>query len=418
MTKNKIHIQSTPTRQIVQTGLGTTPDRGIIQSLWIEIPANCDLKCPYCFCATFRDHRDGRKKNIAWDSHNPFKYRSDIYIKNILEPFSKKIDAWNKATPKERVRSFDCPPENAEGQIRGAIAIPGAGEPFHPYNLDLTMELIDVAERLNLHITIFTTGHWITSDLAKELFSKDLVLLVKYNSGIQSVQNRLVGQTKDGPFFFQRQKAFQRLIAAGFNKPYGEPGQMNYRETRLGIVTSVMKEIIEELPDLLRYARKNNIIFDCDTILERGRGEGCSQIPDDETTRAVFNELQRIDAEEFDNHWNVSRSYIGTTCDRFRHHLYIKNSGTISPCVGAIDIKLGNVKTGSDALYGAWNSPLMKNVIREHVYSGKCATCQNYQEHTCYSCLGRCRDMNVQLDVDRDDMAIPAVGCWNNRFVI
>lgn len=402
-------------RQIVQTGLGTTPDRGIIQSLWMEIPANCDLKCPYCFCATARNQRDERRKNIAWDSHNPDRYRTDIYIENVLEPFAEKINAWNQATPEERVRDFDCPPENSDGKIRGAVAIPGAGEPFHPLNLDLTKTLIDAAARLNLHLTIFTTSHWITDDLSIELVEKDIVLLVKYNSSKRVVQNRLVGQPKDGPFFFQREKALQRLIDYGFNKPFGTPGQLDYRETRLGIVTSVMNDIINELPDLLRFARRNNIVFDCDTILERGRGEGCTQIPSDEKTQAAFLQLQKIDAEEFGNHWDVSRSYIGTTCDRFRHHLYVKNSGTVSPCVGAVDVKLGNVKTGPDALYKAWNSPLMKNVIRRHVYSGKCSTCLNSFEHKCFSCLGRCRGMDIDLDGNRDDIAIPTVGCWNNR---
>jgi len=402
------------TRQTVQAGLGTTPDRGIVQSLWMELPANCDLRCPYCFCATPRDHRDDRRHNIAW-TRDADEYRADLYVENILKPFAIRIDEWNAATLAQRVSGFGCPPENADGHIDGAVAIPGAGEPFHPFNLQLVLALIDAVSRLKLHLTVFTTAHFIDDDLAAHLADKDVVLLVKYNSAMRGVQNRLVGQAKDGTFFHRRAKAMDRLMRSGFNKPYGTPGAVGYRPTRLGLVTSVMRENIRELPDLLRFARTNNLIFDCDTILERGRGFHCRQIPPDGQTREAFYELQRIDRDEFGNHWDVSRSYVGTVCDRFRHHLYVDRIGNISPCVGSVDIDLGNIRSGPESLYSAWNSPIMSGVIRKRKYEGPCLSCKDWLEEKCYGCLGRCRDMDVHLRRLNGDRPVPTIPCWNNR---
>jgi MoaA/NifB/PqqE/SkfB family radical SAM enzyme len=419
-----IRTAKQPARQTVQAGLGTTPDRGIIQSLWIEEPANCDLQCPYCFCATVGNVRDDDRDNLAWDPRRPDSYRVDLYVANILRPFAKAIVAWNESTPEERIERFDCPPHQADdAQIRGKVAIPGAGEPFHPENLHLTRALLKHAAALDLHMTLFTSGHLITDELAAELAPQDVVLLVKCNSRNPAVQNELVGQAPNGSFCSMRDAALERLMRFGFNEPYGEPGSPTYQETRLGIVTSVMEDNLGELPDLLRFARRNNIIFDCDTILERGRGTRCPEIPSDEKTRAAFNELQRIDRKEFDKHWDISRSYIGTTCDRFRHHLYVDKRGYIYPCVGCLGddasgvqpVILGNVKDGPGALYAAWNTPLMRDIIRRHVYAGPCATCLNYVEEKCYSCLGRCRNLEVGMESGDGRNSVSMKGCWNNR---
>ncbi|PIU62590.1 MAG: hypothetical protein COS85_18050, partial [Armatimonadetes bacterium CG07_land_8_20_14_0_80_59_28] len=425
-------MSSEAARQTVQAGLGTTPDRGIIQSLWVEIPGNCDLQCPYCFCATTKNKPDLDSNNLACvDSEHPERYSVEPYVKFVLKPFAERIEEWNAATPDERIAKFGCPPENAQTAepIRGKVALPGAGEPFHPGNMALTKALIEACRDLHLHVTLFTTGHWITDELADWLKERDVVLLVKCNSRQETVQNRFVGMAPDHDFARKRDQVLEMLIDKGF-AGLGNRDDADYREPRLGIVTSVMRDNRTELPDLLRYARqprgkndRHTLIFDCDTILERGRGDRCPQIPADDETRAAFMELQRIDREEFRQQWDISRSYIGTTCDRFQHHLYVDKKGNIYPCVGCLGeendqhappVLLGNLKGDSAALYGAWESPLMKNVIRKRVYTGPCATCVNPIEHKCYSCLGRCRDLAVALDPN-SEAPIPTTGCWNHR---
>lgn len=412
-----------PPRQIVQAGLGTTPDRGILQSVWFEIPGNCDLACPYCFCAT--TGTDDAEDYVA--SGQPafgdsVRYHYEPYEKLIFRPLAEQVRAWNEASPEQRVAVFGCPLENAQTTeiVRGKVAIPGAGEPFHPLNRELVLSLIRSANSCGLHITIFTTGHWIDDALAAELLPLDVVLLVKRNSGKREVQNALVGKPADHTFFDQREEALRRLMDAGFNKPYGRPGSPEYQETRLGVVTSIMRENINELEDLLRFARTNNIIFDCDTILERGRGGKCRQRLTDQMTERGFKILQKLDRKKWKRRWEISSTYVGTACDRHRHHLYVDRRGFIYPCVGCLEDKehgidpiiLGNIKNGPQALLEAWTSPIMAQVIRPWNYEGPCKECAKPEEGVCFSCLGRFRDSLVTLTKDSTE-PITTIGCWN-----
>ncbi|MDF7824377.1 SPASM domain-containing protein [Pontiellaceae bacterium B12227] len=405
-----------PPRQIVQAGLGTTPDRGILQSVWFEIPGNCDLDCPYCFCAS--GGLDNDPENVAGVGT----YEWKPYEEFIFKPLAKQIRDWNDASPEERVERFGCPPENAKTDepVRGKIAIPGAGEPFHPKNRELALSLIRSANSLGLHMTVFTTGHWIDESLAAELAPLDVVLLVKRNSARKEVQNKLAGMSPNHTFFDRREAALKTLMAAGFNKPFGEPGSPAYQKTRMGVVTSIMKENLDELEGLLRFARENNIIFDCDTILERGRAGECQQRLTDKTTELGFRKLQHLDRDLYGRSWEISATYVGTACDRYRHHLYIDKRGTIHPCVGCIAdeehgikaIDLGNIKEDTHALMDAWNAPVMRKAIRPWNYEGPCSECTLPDKGVCFSCLGRFRDCTVELNRESTG-PIPSIGCWN-----
>jgi len=365
-------------RQFVQPGLGTTTTKagGELCSMWIEIPGWCDLYCPYCFAATRKIDRN--PNNLAIDE-----YRS------LIETF---VDMGGRD-----------------------IGIPGSGEPFYrdtqmdADNCKLTLDLLDCCKELGVCLTIFTTGHWIDAALAELLKGYDVVLLLKYNSMDEQVQSTLVGDPSNLKKYPQkRDQALLRLMALGFNEPaFG-------KKSRLGIVTSVMNANKSELPMLLRFARRHNLIFDCDTILERGRGKSFDEeggSPPDAEMQAIFRQLQKIDAEEFGNHWNISRSYIGTCCDRFRHHLYVSKTGDVHPCVGATTVQLGNIRTST--LRECWDAPAMK-VIRNHQYAGKCTECMNFKEEKCYSCLGRCT-----VDLSSGQIAktgfVQTIGCWNHR---
>ena len=180
----------------------------------------------------------------------------------------------------------------------------------------------------------------------------------------------------DHPYFDQREAALRLLMDRGFNRPFGKPGTPEYQETRLGVVTSIMRKNIDELESLLCFARENNIIFDCDTILERGRGGKCRQRLTDDLTERGFKILQRFDRKKFRRRWDVSSTYVGTACDRYRHHLYVDRRGFIYPCVGCLEDKdhgvdpilLGNIKDGPHTLIDAWQSPIMARVIRPWHY--------------------------------------------------
>ncbi|MBU0568118.1 SPASM domain-containing protein [bacterium] len=339
-----------------------------LTSLWIETPANCVLQCPMCFANT-----------IPLNEPAPQNIPSETY-EMIIRDFALM-----------------------EGSSRKTLAIPGAGEPFHKYNHKLTWRIIELAVELGMPLTIFTTAHLMTEkDIEKLKEYKNVLLLVKLNSRNREIQNSLVFKDPKNPsdpsYFDEREKKLNMLIGAGFTETSDYEKEKFGLATRLGIVTSIMHQNINEVVDLLNWARTGKMIFDCDTILPRGRGERFNQTRDilsgqelDKEIRDKIAELQKIDSECFQSYWPTGGTYVGAKCTRFCNHLYIDAFGKVHPCIGAIDVVLGEV-SGSyrlGTLKKIWNNPLMK-IIRGHKYTGTCATCINFITGNCYSCLGRC----------------------------
>jgi hypothetical protein len=175
----------------------------------------------------------------------------------------------------------------------------------------------------------------------------------------------------------------------------------------------------QEISFLLAFARLNNLIFDVDSVLERGRGASCTLCVEDEQMKEKFQELQIIDKEVFGYDWGINTTYVGVACERPRRHLYVSYQGKIRPCIGATDVKLGNIK--EVPLLRAWASAEMQ-IIRAKKYVGKCAEeCANYIETDsrtgnplCNSCLGRSTEDLTNTTL-LDNGYVKTIGCWNFR---
>ncbi|MFC1801534.1 radical SAM protein [Nanoarchaeota archaeon] len=359
----------------VQDGLGRGADGSTLETLWFELPSYCNLACTYCFA------NGGESINV------------DDLISE--EKYTEMLDEAKSLGVK-------------------SVGIPGAGEPFVGKNIDLTMKLLEMCKDRGFYTTIFTTGEFITEELADKLFEMPVELMIKCNSLDPDVQNTFVSDpARDRTITHYGQKrneVLDMLIEKGFNKPFQK------RKSRLAIVTSIMTGLkggpsnYDEMADLLRYARDRNIIFDCDSVLERGRGAGCKLITSDQMIKDKQLELQKIDRKEYGKEWEISQSYIGTVCDRFAHHMYVNQSGKIRPCIGAMDVKLGNIKTTT--LAEAWDRPEMQ-IIRNRNYKGKCGDeCANFEEKKCNSCLGRRTD-ELNNDYLLEHGHVKTIGCWN-----
>ena len=90
---------------LIQNDLNKTFDIGF-ESLWLEISPVCHLNCTYCFS-------DIQKEDITKESLtiNEIEY-------NVLRPFKDAGGKW--------------------------VAIPGAGEPFHPKNIQIIKHIIKI----------------------------------------------------------------------------------------------------------------------------------------------------------------------------------------------------------------------------------------------------------------------------------
>lgn len=354
---------------------------GKLQSLWMEIPGRCNLACRYCFACAGEKLEES--KLMTWE-----------VIEKILEEAAKM-----------GVTSF---------------GIPGAGEPLLPTNRKLTMRILRKCADLNIFVSLFTTSEFITAELANELFNLPVELLVKCNTLNPELQDRFVSDPKRGRIIHNYGAKRNAKIQLLMNKGFADDARcraMFGRKSRLGLVTSIMTSEEGELSNLdhvaniLRFCRQNNLIFDSDSVLKRGRGIVCGlSLGDEEYKQKVF-ELQRIDREEFGNEWTPTQSYVGgPACDRCFHHLYVDQYGTIHPCVGAMGIELGNIRETN--LEEAWNKPEME-IIRNRKYKGRCGDeCANFAEGKCNSCLGR-RTINLTNKSLLADGCVKTIGCWN-----
>lgn len=353
----------------IQKDVGTkTSDGTTLKNLWLEIPAYCNLACAYCYA---EGGYPNQKNKLLTLEH---------YI-SILE----------------------------QGKMLGLedIAIPGAGEPSHSENENLTMEILKISKKLGLYITLFTTGEFITENIADKLIEMPVEIMLKGNSLNPKLQDRFVSNPKHSRIITgygeKRNSTIELLISKGFNSE--EKSKKYNRKSRMALVTSIMTSNTgpsnyEEMSNLLRYCRNNNIIFDVDSILKIGRGTSCDLCEEDQRLKTKLQELQEIDKNEYGIKWELSQSYIGTVCDRYSYHMYINQHGEIRPCIGANEINLGNTK--EITLEEAWNKPEMK-IIRNRKYKGKCGEeCANFNEidiertkeagstkYKCNSCLGR-----------------------------
>jgi len=378
-----------------------------LRSLWIEIPKSCHLECSYCFA------KPGAR-NIP---------------KSGARNIPKKA-SWLKGSDYlHLVKEF--------GQLGGRhLGIPGAGEPFIRENRSLVMEILRTATMAGIRTTVFTTGETIFLDdagikgyreignrahtndemvdylnsnandcLAEELLELDVILLAKCNHLDPKVQDELVGDVRG--YAEARNWALKRLIDKGF------AGKNENR--RLGIVTSIMPENKDAILDLYEYANSYNLIFDCDTILPRGRGETFSiehQLSSAECLE-IFQRLEKKTGGTF----RSGGTYVGIACDRMKHHLYVDLEGNVYPCIGCVDTRygdtlcLGNVR--DKGLDGIWRSRLRQALAKNQKmhFTGICARCAKFGE-SCWSCLGRSVEC---LNTEAGITTFETHGCHNHE---
>lgn len=353
-----------------------------LESLWIEIPDYCHLHCDYCYAATDESPKDN-KNYLRMEEYG-----------DILKEFSEMGGRY--------------------------VGIPGKGEPFHNKNWELTEYIINKCTDYNLELAIFTTGDAIffgptdtinsepKYDKIEALKDKDVILLIKCNTLDYHKQNNLV-HDRFGKYAQMRERAIGYLI---------NEYKLNTQH-RLGIVTSVLKDNENEISELYKWANKHNIIFDCDTILERGRGKeytSSGQVPSSIDLEKVFNKLKEVGAV---NNCQGG-TYVGCTCDRILHHLYISVTGDIFPCIGCLrediisELKLGSTK--DTGLSQAWHSAMRSRLANHHknVFYGVCKKCQNFIDEVCYSCLGRCTSFKG-VKSENEGITIRTIGCIHHK---
>jgi len=218
---------------------------------------------------------------------------------------------------------------------------------------------------------IFTNGMFIDLDLAKRLLDLNVSIMTKLD-GSERIQDELTGAGT----YKKIRSSLDALLEAGFAKKNGQ-------YTRLGIAPCATKINILEIPEIWRFARKNNIFpnIECATEIDKAT----SKITlDRNQVRWLRQTLKEIDEKEFNIKWPIPYSAIPAhSCGIFLAGVAIKVDRGVALC------------PEMPAVANLADKPLAE-IIQEPPFS-IARNLENYIEEPCASCeffrlcLGGCR---------------------------
>lgn len=303
--------------------------RNGLLSLELELSRICNLRCVYCYAS----------------SGTPLE--NEISLTEILDVIEQAVDLGVKK-----------------------IIILGGGEPLlYPH----LFEVIDFIRSKGLIADLFTNGLTLTDDVAGRLFKRDIGVVLKMNSRKEAVQDALAGKAGTHVAI---NKALQALLDAGY------PGE----KCSLGVETIICGPNYEELPDIWRWAREQSIVPYVEAMTMQGRAKDHSNLEvSPEQVKAMFEELARIDREEFQCDWQPHPPLVASQCARHEYSCTITSIGDVHPCPG-VSVSTGNIRESSLANIIASSTVIQDLRDIRNTIKGKCASCELNSE--CYGCRG------------------------------
>ncbi|MBI3398278.1 MAG: radical SAM protein [Deltaproteobacteria bacterium] len=250
------------------------------------------------------------------------------------------------------------------------IILLGGGEPLMYEGIQSVVEYI---HNKGLKQSVFTNGMLLTKELAHFLFDCGVSVIVKHNSNIPEVQDKLAG-VKGA--FNKIQQGFEYLIEAGYP----------HREGQLGIQTVICCQNLKEIHQMWTWARERGIMPYFEIITNQGRAKEHKELKvTNEEIRKVFEELEYIDETRFGHTWSPHPTIASFTCKRHLYSCLVNSQGSIQPCTG-IDMPVGNVKQEKlkDILKKSSVIQKLRNIYSN--IEGECKTCEFAFD--CYGCRG------------------------------
>jgi len=267
------------------------------------------------------------------------------------------------------------------------IVVLGGGEPLLYPDV---FKVIDHILAADIKVDLFTNATLIDGPKAKALFARNVSISMKLNSRNPQTQDYLAG--KEGTFA-AIEKGLKELLNAGY------PDE----EHTLGIETIICSQNYAEIPEMWRWARKQDIIPYIEVMTSQGRATcngGLEVAP--EKIKTLFDQLAAIDSAEFGCEWTPIPPLAASHCARHEYSCTVTSTGEIHPCPG-VNLAAGNIRQQS--LKEILNqSVIIKDLrnIRQNI-KGNCATCEHKQ--LCYGCRGHAYQVT-------GDYLAPDPICW------
>lgn len=219
-------------------------------------------------------------------------------------------------------------------------------------------QIIDGALHLGMEIELFAFSTHITPSLAKFLRERSVSVILRWDR--------------------DRAGSIEDSVASLRDSGYSQASS-----PRLAAAISVSEKSLPDIPGAWRWARSLGIEPYVQIIRPQHNGKTTVFPPD--LAKSLFEELGRIDREEFGKTWPMPPSLIGRSCKRHLFACHVTSCGTIFACVG-VTIPLGNVR--SESLREILElSEVLENLraFGEKIKE-PCRTCSKSTD--CYGCRG------------------------------
>ncbi|MDP3478265.1 MAG: radical SAM protein [Desulfoprunum sp.] len=298
-------------------------------SMELELSRICNLGCIYCYAAS----------GIPLDN--------ELRLPELLNIVDQSVDLGVKK-----------------------IIILGGGEPLLFPDL---FPLIEYIRGKNLTVDLFTNATLLTREQADRLYGLQVGVVIKMNSRNPIIQDILAARS--GTL-----EAIEQGLQ--FLKDAGYPNE----EHVLGIETIICGHNYQELPDLWRWARRQNIIPYIETMTLQGRAKEYPdlEVPTEKIQR-LFEVLADIDAKEFQKNWTPHPPLVGSQCARHEYSCTLTSTGDIHPCPG-VAVSAGNIREQklADILRQSAIIHDLRNI--RSTIKGECSSCDLSDQ--CYGCRG------------------------------
>lgn len=266
------------------------------------------------------------------------------------------------------------------------INLVGAGEPtIDPRFESVVQHIFD----LGMVTVLFTNGIRLYHEpsIVKFLYERNVSVVLKYNAISEETQDLVAGQRG---YTRKRDKALERLIDAGFART---------KPTRLGLDVIAFKGNVEEIPEIHRMCRAQNLYPIIGEYIPTGRTErglfqgynalnGFSEaerkhaadlmLPIDSHDRLILLRSTEAIDKRLGIDWPDHIAYFGGSVCTQVLGLYVDIQGDIWPCVakqkktesGYVSGWLGNIRRG-DRPSEIWKGNSYLKQIRGE-FSGSC----------------------------------------------
>ncbi len=216
---------------------------------------------------------------------------------------------------------------------RGASAVvyAGLGEPMIDQDF---WNVLDYAYKNKMWTVLFTNGTFLTEKNTKILLKKKAIVIIKVNTLDKEKQEAMVGNIKGASEKISG--GLRHLINAGFKAP------------RLAVDSLISKDNANDLKDVLRFCRKNEIVpyFESFIIKTLRKRDYESKILCQKELDQLFLELQKIDREEFGVNTKLikgMRVYGQSPCIKYWTMFSVRNNGDVALCVSDTE-SIGNIR--------------------------------------------------------------------------